>query len=191
MVLDRTTDGVVMTDGDGVIVYANMPLLKMFGYDAEDLIGQRVEALLPDYLRDSHRDHVKDYIAAPRPRPMGRDDLDIEGCRADGSVFSIDVQLNALPGTSLVVATIRDMTQQRQAAVDCAIVKIDLANVKSQVEQLQGSLDLVIQRLFALGTSIAASAANEELLSERLAGALHGIDQVIEAVQEARQAVGP
>jgi PAS domain S-box-containing protein len=191
MVLDRTTDGVVMTDGDGVIVYANMPLLKMFGYDAEDLIGQRVEALLPAYLRDHHRDHVKDYITAPRPRPMGRDDLDIEGCRADGSVFSIDVQLNALPGTSLVVATIRDMTQQRQAAVDCAIVKIDLANARSQVGQLQGSLDLVIQRLFALGTSIAASAANEELLSERLAGALHGIDQVIEAVQDGRQAVGP
>ena len=191
MVLDRTTDGVVMTDGDGVIVYANAPLLAMFGYDAEDLLGQRVEVLLPEDLRDHHRHHVKDFLAAPTPRPMGREDLDIEGRRADGSVLPIDVQLNALPGTSLVVATIRDMTQLRRAAVDCAIVRIDLANARSQVDRLQASLDLVIQRLFALGTSIAASAANESVLSERLAAALHGIDQVIEAVQDGRQAVGP
>ena len=163
----------------------------MFGYDAEDLLGQRVEVLLPEDLRDHHRHHVKDFLAAPMPRPMGREDLDIEGRRADGSVLPIDVQLNALPGTSLVVATIRDMTQLRRAAVDCAIVRIDLANARSQVDRLQASLDLVIQRLFALGTSIAASAANESVLSERLAAALHGIDQVIEAVQDGRQAVGP
>ncbi len=191
MVLDRTTDGVVMTDGAGVIVYANAPLVKMFGYDSEELIGQPVEMLLPEDLRDNHRHHVEDFLAAPKPRPMGRDDLDIEGRRADGSVLPIDVQLNALPGTSLVVATIRDMTQQRQAAVDCAISRIDLANSRAQVDRLQSSLDLVIQRLFALGTSIAASAANESVLSERLAAALHGIDQIIEAVQDGRQAVGP
>jgi PAS domain S-box-containing protein len=191
MVLDRTTDGVVVTDGRGLIVYVNAPLLELFGYDAEDLVGQPVEVLLPDDLRDNHRHHVHDFLANPNPRPMGREDLDIEGRRADGSLFSIDVQLNALPGTSLVVATIRDMTQQRQKAVDCAIARIDLGNASSQVDRLQGSLDLVIQRLFALGTSIAASAANESVLSERLSAALHGIDEIIEAVQDGRQAVGP
>jgi PAS domain S-box-containing protein len=191
MVLDRTTDGVLMADGDGVIVYVNVPLLDLFGYDVEDLVGQRVEVLMPEYLRDHHRHHVQEFLAAPEPRPMGREDLDIEGRRSDGSIFSIDVQLNALPGTSLVVATIRDMTPQRQAAVDCAIAKIDLANARSDVDRLQGALDLVIQRLFALGTSIAASASNETLLAERLAAALLGIDEVIEAVQDGRQGVGP
>ncbi len=87
MVLDRTTDGVVMTDGHGVIVYANLPLLQLFGYGAEDLIGQPVEILLPDYLRDHHRHHVQDFLANPTPRPMGREDLDIEGRRADGSLL--------------------------------------------------------------------------------------------------------
>ena len=191
MVLDRTTDGVMMTDGDGVIVYANRPLLELFGYGAEDLIGQPVEVLLPDYVRDHHRSNVKRFMAAPCPRPMGRDDLDIEGRRADGTIFPIDVQLNAIPGSTLVVATIRDMTAQRRAAVDCAITKIDLTNARVRIDRLQSSLDLVIQRLFALGTSIAASASNESVLSERLAAALLGIDQVIEAVQSSREALRP
>ena len=122
---------------------------------------------------------------------MGRDDLDLEGRRADGSVFSIDVQLNTMPDSKLVVATIRDMTSQRQASVDHAIGKIDLNNAKSQVERLQTALDLVIQRLFALGTSIAASASDDRMLSERLATALHGIDQIIDTIQEIRRTVGP
>lgn len=191
MVLDRTTDGVMLTDGDGIIVYVNLPLMRLFGYDADDLIGEPLDVLLPEYLRPNHRDHVRHFMAAPSPRPMGRNDLDIEGRRSDGTLFAIDVQLSALPGTSMVVATIRDMTEQRRESVDRAIVKIDLANARTQVDRLQGSLDLVIQRLFGLGTSIAASASNDELLADRLASALHGIDQVIEAVQDGRQALGP
>ena len=191
MLLDRTTDGIMLTDTGGVIVYANEPLLQMFGYDDTALIGQPVEILLPEYLRQHHRHQVEGFIVAPRPRPMGRDDLDLEGRRADGSVFSIDVQLNAMPESALVVATVRDMTTQRQASVDHAIGKIDLNNARCQVERLQTALDLVIQRLFALGVSITASAADERMLSKRLATALHGIDQIIDTIQETRQTVGP
>ena len=191
MLLDRTTDGIMLTDATGVIVYANQPLLEMFGYDDTELIGQPVEVLLPEYLRQHHRKQVEGFIAAPRLRPMGRADLDLEGRRADGSVFSIDVQLNTMPDSQLVVATIRDMTSQRQASVDHAIGKIDLNNAKCQVERLQTALDLVIQRLFALGTSIAASASNDRMLSERLATALYGIDQIIDTIQETRQTIGP
>jgi PAS domain S-box-containing protein len=181
----------MLTDACGVIVYANQPLLEMFGYDDTALIGQPVEILLPEYLRQHHRHHVEGFIAAPRPRPMGRDDLDLEGRRADGTVFSIDVQLNAMPDSSLVVATIRDMTTQRQVSVDHAIGKIDLTNAKCQVERLQNALDLVIQRLFALGISITASASDERMLSDRLAIAVHGIDQIIDTIQATRQTVGP
>ena len=121
---------------------------------------------------------------------MGREDLDIEGCRADGTRFSVDVQLDVVPGAPLVVATVRDMTVQRQAAVDNAIARIDLANASDRITHLQESLDLVIQRLFALGTSIAAGAANEPVLLERLAGTTRGIDEVIDAVQARRRGTG-
>jgi hypothetical protein len=121
---------------------------------------------------------------------MGRPDLDIEGRRADGSSFPIDVQLNSIPEMSLVVATVRDMTEQRHFAVDRAIAGIDLANATDRVNSLQESLDLVVQRLFALGTLIAAGASNETVLRERLVGAIRGIDEVIDAVQQRRRASG-
>jgi PAS domain S-box-containing protein len=190
LVLDHTTDGIVVSDRNGVIVLVNEPLLQLFGYERADLLGESIEILVPDHYRHDHPQHVQQFVESPESRPMGRDDLDIEGRHADGSCFPIDVQLHALPGTSLFAATVRDMTAERQCTVDLAIARIDLANATDQIERLQGSLDLVIQRLFALGTSIAAGASNEPVLLERMASATKGIDEIIQAVQHRRRTSG-
>jgi len=191
MVLDRTTDGVLLADTNGTIVYVNKPLLELFGYEAGDLIGRPLEMLLPEDLRNAHRHAVEAYAEDPKPRPMGREDLDIEGRHADGSNIPIDVQLNSLPGTNLVAATVRDMTAHRFAAAESALDKIDLNNLRVEADHLRASLDLVIQQLFALGMSITAGAANEMLLADRMTTALHGIDEIIQSVQAGRRALGP
>jgi PAS domain S-box-containing protein len=190
-ILDFTTDAVLVFDGMGVIVYVNSPLLDLFGYSARDLVGRRVEALLAEGLDDQHSEDIAKFLAAPTAGPMTSDDLDLEGLRSDGSRFPIDLHLNAMPGSALVVGTVHDMTTHRRSSVDSAIAKIDLANARRRIEQLQDSLDLVIQRLFALGTTIVASATNEDLLALRMEHAVQGIDEVIEAVQQLRQAPTP
>ena len=169
-VLDCTVDAVLMTDDDGVIVYVNSSLMRLFGFtdDADSPVGTTIGSLLPD-----------------------ADEMDVEGRRKDGSMFPVDVQVRVLPDAPFVVATVRDMTEQRQYVVDNAIDRIDLANAKARIDQLQESLDLVIQRLFALGTSIMASASNEPELRQRLDTAVEALDDVINAVQRGRQTQGP
>jgi PAS domain S-box-containing protein len=186
VVLDFTTDGVVVIDAAGVIVYANRPLLQLFGYENTDLRGESIDILVPDHHRHEHHERVQQFLESPDSRPMGREDLDIEGRHADGTCFPIDVQLDALPGSTLIVAAVRDMTAERQSTVDLAIARIDLANAVDRIERLQGALDLVIQRLFALGTSITAGESNEPVLLERMSSATRGIDEIIQAVQQRR-----
>lgn len=168
-VLDCTLDAVLMSDDDGVIVYVNSSLMRMFGYteNSDTPIGLGVGALLPD-----------------------GDEMDVEGVRVDGSMFPVDVAVRVLPDAPFVVATIRDMTAERQSVVDNAIDRIDLANARTRVDELQQSLDLVIQRLFALGTSIVASASNETELRDRMDTAVQALDDVIDAVQRGRQSQG-
>jgi hypothetical protein len=169
-VLDSTVDAVLMTDDDGVIVYVNSSLMRLFGFtdDADSPVGMRIGTLLPD-----------------------ADEMDVEGRRADGSMFAVDVQVRVLPDAPFVVATVRDMTAQRQSVVDNAIDRIDLANAKARIEELEESLDLVIQRLFALGTSILADASNETDLTYRMDTAVQALDDVINTVQRGRQSRGP
>jgi len=165
-VLDCTVDGVLMTDDDGVIVYVNSSLMRLFGYtgDEDSPVGMPIGELLPD-----------------------ADEMDVEGRRSDGSMFAVDVQVRVLPDAPFVVATVRDMTAQRHAVVDNAIDRIDLANARLRIDQLQWSLDFVIQRLFALGTSILASAANETDLTYRMDAAVQTVDDIINAIQRDRQ----
>ena len=106
-------------------------------------------------------------------------------------MFAFDVQFRVLPDAPFVVATVRDMTAQRQVVVDNAIDRIDLANARLRIEQLQRSLDFVIQRLFALGTSILASASNESELTYRMDTAVEAVDDIINAIQRDRQSRGP
>jgi PAS domain S-box-containing protein len=190
LMLDHTPDGVLLTDERAFIVYANRSLHRLFGYDDGDLVGQPLDVLIPDDVRVRHRSQVKRFQKHPRPRQMGREDLDIEGRRLDGASIAVDVQLDALPGTPFVLATVRDVTEQRRSSVDRAIGQLDLASARGQVTRLQASLDQVIQRLFALGTSIEAGSvdqADEAALSSRLAAAVDRIDQIIEAVQQGRR----
>ena len=168
-VLDCTVDAVLMTDDDGVIVYVNSSLMRLFGYidDADSPVGMSIGVLLPD-----------------------ADEMDVEGRRLDGSLFAVDVEVRVLPDAPFVVATVRDMTAQRQAVVDNAIDRIDLANATLRIDQLQKSLDFVIQRLFALGTSILASAANETELTYRMDTAVQAVDDIINGIQRDRRTRG-
>ena len=122
---------------------------------------------------------------------MGREDLDIEGRRADGTHFSVDIQLDVLPG---IPVGRRDSARHDHPTTDVRRQRDHQDRSRqrfgSRIDHLQKSLDLVIQRLFALGTSITAGASNEAVLIDRLASATRGIDEVIEAVQQRRRTSG-
>lgn len=187
-VLDLTSDGILVADAAGVIVYVNDPLLSLFGYRAEELLGQPVETLIPSDSRRTHRGYVKSFAKEPHPRPMGRADLDIEGQRRDRTRFPVDVQLKPLPGTALVVATVRDMTEQRHLTADRALRTIELDRARVENDRLRQALDLIVQRLFGLGISMNAGTPDSEEMRKRLHDAVAGIDAIIEGVQRIRQA---
>jgi PAS domain S-box-containing protein len=86
----------------------------MFGYVELELIGQPIEVLVPERVREKHRAERREYLTAPHSRPMGfgRDPM---GRRKDGSEFPIEVSLSHL-GTkqgALVTGFITDITERR------------------------------------------------------------------------------
>ncbi|TVR58282.1 MAG: PAS domain-containing protein [Candidatus Competibacteraceae bacterium] len=64
-------DAMLLVDQSGRISQANALAEQLFGYPPGALTGQLLAMLIPQRLRDSHQQHVIEYLRDPLPRPMG------------------------------------------------------------------------------------------------------------------------
>jgi PAS domain S-box-containing protein len=113
-VLNSAPDALIIIDSAGDIVFANKQVEMLFGYSSGELLGQKVEILLPERFRTHHIAHRMGYSRNLRVRPMGSG-LDLFARRRDGSEFPVEISLSpAQDGEqSLAVAAIRDSTERR------------------------------------------------------------------------------
>jgi PAS domain S-box-containing protein len=113
--LEVAPDAIVVIEHTGIINAVNSQAEATFGYDADEMIGQPLEMLMPERYRDQHVADRRAFTALPKLRPMGTG-LDFHGLRRDGTEFPADIQLSTIPTKSgvLPVAAIRDITERRR-----------------------------------------------------------------------------
>lgn len=113
--VDAAPDGVVVCDHSGHIVLVNRQAETMFGYTRTELVGKRIEELIPERLRTRHPEHLQKYVDAPKSRPMGSG-LDLFGRRRDGTEFPVEISLSPIRTgeTSVVSAAIRDVSDRKR-----------------------------------------------------------------------------
>ena len=114
--LDAAPDPIVIVNEAGGIVHVNARVEEMLGYSRSELLGERVEIVIPERFAIGHRVHRGDYIAAPTVRPMGSG-LELWARHRDGTEIPVEISLAPLhtPTGTLVSAALRDVTARRLA----------------------------------------------------------------------------
>lgn len=104
----------------GHINWASRTLERMFGYTIPgDLEGRPIESLLPESVREKHRnEHRPAFASNPEPRLMGRKAL-LSGQRQNGSVFPVEVMLlpRAANRQRVVVGVVLDLSDRSAATI--------------------------------------------------------------------------
>ena len=155
--LEAAPDAIVVVDAQGIIRLINRQTEAMFGYERAELLGQPLETLLPQRMRDHHPGLRQGYFADPRVRPMGAG-VELAACRRDGTEFPVDISLSPLETEAgvLVSAAIRDATDRKQAEAALAHQALHdgLTDLPNRT-LLQDRLSLALARSQRSGAAVA------------------------------------
>lgn len=134
--LEATPDCLIISNREGQIIFANAVAEKTFGYTSEELIGQKIELLIPTRYLKQHVNHRQHYFEKPCPRPMGIG-LELYGKYKDGHEFPVEISLSPIETEDgfLVLTTVRDITERKKTEDAKAML---LALVESSDEAIIG-----------------------------------------------------
>jgi len=113
--LEAAPDAMIVVSGEGNMIFVNARTKILFGYDQDEILGQKIEMLVPERFRSSHLGHRKQFSAENRARPMGTG-VQLYGLRRDGSEFPVEISLSPLQTDDgfLVLSAIRDVTTRKE-----------------------------------------------------------------------------
>jgi PAS domain S-box-containing protein len=174
--LESAPDGVLIMDVTGTIILVNRQTEKLFGYGREQLIGERIEMLLPERCRDVHADHRAAYLRDPETHTGAG--LELAGRRNDGSEFPIDISLSSIDSEEgpLVTEFVRGVGVHRPDAeppppgTDRFAALLESAPDAVVIVGEEGKIELVnaeTERLFGYGREELLGRPLETLLPDR------------------------
>ncbi|HVJ62000.1 MAG TPA: PAS domain S-box protein [Tahibacter sp.] len=143
--VESAPTAMVMIDQAGTIVLANAELTALFGYAREELLGRKVEILLPKQFQHVHPNLRAQYFADGVARRMG-EGRDLFGMRRDGTEFPVEIGLNPVRTDEgmFVLGAIVDLTERthQAQALRAANEALERSNIELQRFAYVASHDL-------------------------------------------------
>lgn len=153
---EYATMGIVVTNSRGEITAINPFALKEFGYTIDEVLGQKIEMLIPMRFHNKHVGNRERYTEKPQNRPMGLG-MDLFAKKKDGTEFPVEISLGNYQanGEKFVIAFVSNITVRKRA--------------EDEIEKLNNELEATVaQRTSELINAMHQLERSKEELSRSL-----------------------
>lgn len=159
----NATEGIVLANQKGEIELINPFAERMFGYNKDELIGQKIEVLIPRDLHKKHERHREGFHENPINRPMGAG-RDLYALKKDGCVFPVEISLShyKIGRESFATAFIIDITVRKKHFEELQLANQEISSLNVALEQK------VKDRTVALHETLSQLEQSKEELSRAL-----------------------
>jgi PAS domain S-box-containing protein len=116
-IISSAMDAIITVDAEQHIVLFNEAAERIFGYQADAMIGQSLEKLIPAHHRPKHQSYIQTFADTNTPTRFMADHRMVAAIRATGEQFPIEVSISQVDtgGQKLFTAIVRDVTERVQA----------------------------------------------------------------------------
>jgi PAS domain S-box-containing protein len=134
-------DAIISADSGGIITYFNHGAESIFGYVASEVIGQPLTLLMPERLRDTHREGLKRFLSTGKARVIGKA-VELVGTRRDGTEFPLELSLSTWRTNAGVFFTgiLRDITERKRAEEEIRKINAQLEAANQELEAFSYSV---------------------------------------------------
>ena len=91
--IDSAVDGIITINSEGLIRNFNKSAQKIFGYTANEVVGNNVSMLMPSPDREAHDSYLKHYLETGEKRIIGTG-REVTGLRKDGTSFPMELSVS-------------------------------------------------------------------------------------------------
>lgn len=143
---EYATEGIILTNNKGNIILLNPAAQRIFGYDADELIGHPIEMLIPERYKPQHKGLREGFYDHPQNRVMGQN-RDLNARRKDGSDMPVEVSLSFYRRDEelFVIAFVVDITLRKEIENNLLMQKKELEKVTNDMRKLNAQLEAKVE----------------------------------------------
>lgn len=139
--LESVPDAIVIVNTEGNIQSVNSQTETLFGYERSEIIGRKIEYLMPSRFENVHQGHRNAFFDKPRVRKMG-EGMELFAQHKNGNEFPVEISLSKLDSDEgfLVCASIRDVSNQKKIEKELLEAKIKAENAVKSKQQFLSNM---------------------------------------------------
>lgn len=140
--MDNSPDAVITIDAHGLIRQFNPAAERLFGHPEADVVGQNVKLLMPEPYHSAHDGYLKHHADTGERHIIGTI-REVNGKRADGTIFPLDLSISELPaeGEKEFVGVLRDLSIRKRQEENLRETLGQLAAYAADLERSNQELD--------------------------------------------------